>query len=561
MSFVSYAQNFEDVMLWRALKNVQNGFYIDVGANDPAVDSVTKAFYERGWSGINIEPLPTHYADLVQERPRDINLQCAAGATTGEIEIWECDVRGWATASAEVIAQHSSNGHAGVFHKVPVRMLSEICAQYAPGEIHFLKIDVEGFEKSVIEGMDFSRFRPWILVIEATRPNSTEEIHDEWEGEVLSADYVLAYTDGLNRFYVAKEHSELLNLLRYPPNVFDEFIRSEFLNSELRAQQAETEVQRASAGISIAQAEVRTAQAEAQEANARASIAEAETRASIAEAETRTAQAVAQAQQANARAAIAEAETRTAQAEAQAQEANARASIAEAETRTAQAVAQAQQANARAAIAEAETRTAQAEAQAQEANARASIAEAETRTAQAEAQAQAQQASARAAIAEAETRTAELDAKLEATGQELHNLHQSNHHHWQLAEARHQQVEALLGSTSWRVTAPLRWAGLVVRDPFLQTLKQRSKLLLQHAALYIDRRPVLKNAATKLLHRFPSVKARLAQTIGQTAIQPSLLQSTQSLNRQVDLADLTPHARQIYADLKAAIERQQKERS
>ena len=57
MTFVSYAQNFEDVMLWRALREVTHGFYIDVGAADPDSDSVTRAFYDRGWSGINVEPV------------------------------------------------------------------------------------------------------------------------------------------------------------------------------------------------------------------------------------------------------------------------------------------------------------------------------------------------------------------------------------------------------------------------------------------------------------------------------------------------------------------------
>ncbi|MCX7182610.1 MAG: FkbM family methyltransferase [Nitrosospira sp.] len=226
-------------MLWRALKHVENGFYIDVGANDPTLDSVTRAFYERGWNGINIEPLPSHHADLQRERPRDINLQCGAGAIHGEIELWECDVRGWSTADKSVAALHRSNGHEGIFHKIKVLPLSEICASNVNSEIHFLKIDVEGFEKSVIEGMDFSHFRPWILVIEATFPNSSEEMHDEWEGIVLSNGYLLAYIDGLNRFYVASEHSELLVALRYPPNVFDEHARFEQLNSEFRAQQAE----------------------------------------------------------------------------------------------------------------------------------------------------------------------------------------------------------------------------------------------------------------------------------------------------------------------------------
>jgi FkbM family methyltransferase len=265
---ISYAQNFEDVMLWRALKHVDNGFYIDVGANDPSIDSVTRAFYERGWHGINIEPLPSHHADLLRDRPRDINLQCAAGASNGVIEVWECDVRGWATASADVVAQHTANGHEGTFHKVPVTKLADICAQHVSGEIHFLKIDVEGFEKSVIDGADFLRFRPWILVIEATRPNSTEELHDEWENCVLAAEYVLAYTDGLNRFYVAKEHGELLDSLRFPPNVFDEFIRSEQLDSELRARQAEDKARQAEDKARQAEDKARQAEDKARQAEA-----------------------------------------------------------------------------------------------------------------------------------------------------------------------------------------------------------------------------------------------------------------------------------------------------
>ena len=54
---VSYSQNYEDVILQRALRNVSRGFYIDVGAAHPVHDSVTCHFYKSGWSGINIDPL------------------------------------------------------------------------------------------------------------------------------------------------------------------------------------------------------------------------------------------------------------------------------------------------------------------------------------------------------------------------------------------------------------------------------------------------------------------------------------------------------------------------
>ena len=243
MSFISYAQNFEDVMLWRALKHINNGFYIDVGANDPVIDSVTKAFSEKGWHGINIEPLPQHHADLVRDRPLDINLQCAAGAAAGEIELWESDVRGWATANEQVIEQHSVEGHHGFFHRVPVRTLVEICDEYVTGDIHFMKIDVEGLEQAVLKGGDFTRFRPWILVVEATRPNSTEEAYWEWEPLLVQAGYQFAYADGLNRFYIAKEHSTLDTSLRYPPNVLDNFVLFTQVQAQSKSQQAEAKAQ------------------------------------------------------------------------------------------------------------------------------------------------------------------------------------------------------------------------------------------------------------------------------------------------------------------------------
>jgi FkbM family methyltransferase len=235
---ISYAQNFEDVMLWRALKHVEAGFYIDVGANDPTIDSVTRLFYERGWRGINIEPLRSHIMDLERERPRDINIGAAAGAAIGEIALWECDVRGWATADETVMAQHRANGHSGHSSRVPITTLSAICADHAPHDIHFLKIDVEGFERSVLEGMDLRRFRPWIVVVEATRPNTVEEVHDQWEELVVTAGYRFIYADGVNRFYVACEHSELATAFRHPPNIFDGFVRAPLIEADRRTHAA-----------------------------------------------------------------------------------------------------------------------------------------------------------------------------------------------------------------------------------------------------------------------------------------------------------------------------------
>jgi hypothetical protein len=62
----------------------------------------------------------------------------------------------------------------------------------------------------------------------------------------------------------------------------------------------------------------------------------------------------------------------------------------------------------------------------------------------------------------------------------------------------------------------------------------------------------------RVLFRFPNIKARLAQIIRQATIQPSQLQAAQFHNMHADVTHLTPYTRQIYADMKAAIERRSK---
>jgi FkbM family methyltransferase len=225
MRFISYAQNNEDVLLWRALGHVRDGFYIDVGANDPVEHSVTKAFYDAGWRGINIEPLPAHIAAFDEQRPGDVNLAVAAGSAAGSLTLYDVPaVRGWASPDKSVADLHRAEGHTIAELTVPVRTLADVCAEHVRGEIHFLKIDVEGFEGEVLRGMDFARWRPWVLVIEATLPNSRETNHASWEHLVTDARYRYAWFDGLNRYYVAEEHAELLASFGIQPNVFDDYI-------------------------------------------------------------------------------------------------------------------------------------------------------------------------------------------------------------------------------------------------------------------------------------------------------------------------------------------------
>jgi FkbM family methyltransferase len=220
---ISYAQNREDILLWRALRDLPNGFYIDVGAEDPTQNSVTHAFYERGWHGINVEPVWAHFDKLCHERPRDLTLQVAIGDRVGWSTLYEFPNTGLSTLVQEVAARHQSEETRYVERRVPMVTLTSLWENFVEGEVHFLKIDVEGYEPQVLGGMDLARYRPWIILIEATEPRSSEEAWYEWEDKILESQYEFVHFDGLNRWYLAAERSELRERLEAPPNLFDRF--------------------------------------------------------------------------------------------------------------------------------------------------------------------------------------------------------------------------------------------------------------------------------------------------------------------------------------------------
>ena len=249
-------------MLWRALSHIKTGFYVDVGAAWPEEHSVTKAFYDAGWRGINIEPNLELYLQLQTQRPRDQNLQLAIAQVDGSAELNLFESTGLSTLNNAVAAQHLCAGRTSNKVKVQTLTLDAVWEQHVPPDqaVHFLKIDVEGLEEAVLRSKHWNQHRPWVVVVEATVPLSTEENFSQWESLLLGAHYLFAYADGLNRFFVAAEHAELLPAFKYPPNVFDNFHLHAHQAVEKRAEDAELRFTKMEAWAVNAEERVRQAQ-------------------------------------------------------------------------------------------------------------------------------------------------------------------------------------------------------------------------------------------------------------------------------------------------------------
>jgi len=210
-------------MLWRALGHIENGFYIDIGAQHPVQDSVSYAFYVRGWRGIHVEPVK-QYADLLRvHRPDEQIVEAVIGQSGGLITLHEVANSGLSTISEEIAASHREANFQVRKVKVPSITLDSLFEQAEDRNVHWLKMDVEGAEKQIFEGWKKSPVRPWIIVVESTYPNSQRDISSEWEGLVLAKGYDLAYRDGLNRFYIDQARPELAEKLNFPPNLWDDF--------------------------------------------------------------------------------------------------------------------------------------------------------------------------------------------------------------------------------------------------------------------------------------------------------------------------------------------------
>ncbi len=200
MPFISNSGNFEDVLLWRAFRKTEAGFYIDAGAfeaSGPELNSVTRAFYEAGWTGINIVSDPRCFEQVRQLRPRDLNMLGKLGRTPGY------------TGSPTV----------------PLLSLKELLEDHSPEDVQFLRITADSASADTF-AEPLPKAPAVILFCGRFAESFDRSLNDR--------SYDLVYTDGLNRFYLKRDKLSLRTHFVLPPNAEDNFVSRAQWDAEQR---------------------------------------------------------------------------------------------------------------------------------------------------------------------------------------------------------------------------------------------------------------------------------------------------------------------------------------
>ena len=162
----SYSQFGEDMILLNLLGNTY-GSFVDIGSGHPIKGSNTYALYQRGWSGISVDPLPQNIELARKLRPRDSNLVSLCGGDSQPRELFEYADYAYSTLSRERVVELSSLGINPVdSFVVPSTTLKDLGVAASPEEASLLCIDTEGWELEVLHGNDWTMYRPGVICVE-----------------------------------------------------------------------------------------------------------------------------------------------------------------------------------------------------------------------------------------------------------------------------------------------------------------------------------------------------------------------------------------------------------
>jgi FkbM family methyltransferase len=178
LCFSQYGEDLA-VLRWVEALNPPK-IYVDAGCFDPSLCSNTLLLHKAGWRGVNVDLDPIKIQRFRKSRPLDDSVVAALSDTVAEMVIHH-----YPEPTTDCLKNVNSNEALSVIGQSPVRTetvqtttLNNVLKNslVGDGEIGYLNVDCEGHDMSVLRGCDLSRYRPYIISIEALDDDYGKEI-------------------------------------------------------------------------------------------------------------------------------------------------------------------------------------------------------------------------------------------------------------------------------------------------------------------------------------------------------------------------------------------------
>ncbi|MBL8991045.1 MAG: FkbM family methyltransferase [Phycisphaerae bacterium] len=205
------SQNGEDHLLWALLGDEPPGYYVEAGAYDGLMYSVSAVFEQVGWSGLLVEPLPERAAECRANRPLSRVAQTAlsrpgAPATATFTQMRQGEMLSYLDLTEghrQRLARETEVTPASV--EVPVATLDSLLSDHR-GSVGFCVFDVEGGELALLEGFSVERWRPRVMLIEDNTFGRDRTVVEHLAGR----GYRRIATADANDLYIRADDQEML---------------------------------------------------------------------------------------------------------------------------------------------------------------------------------------------------------------------------------------------------------------------------------------------------------------------------------------------------------------
>ncbi len=147
-------------VLLKMFPSVTDGYFLDVGSGHGTIGSNTKALEDRGWSGICVDPFPTHMEGRTCRMFKDV-VSSAAG------QVVKFHTHSGLGGIADSLGKWKEEAQKSPAVELTTTTLGDILERAdAPEFIHFLSLDIEGAELDALRGMDLGKYRFGAMAIE-----------------------------------------------------------------------------------------------------------------------------------------------------------------------------------------------------------------------------------------------------------------------------------------------------------------------------------------------------------------------------------------------------------